>query len=436
MPRVGDLLRCWIPRFGPHSLAALVSFAAIGCNHVDAPSAATPHGSVSATEPGAARPLQPSAAEGTSQPAPSRGGAAETDSALQPSAAEQAAQPSAANGSPLAVDAGVRELVGLATAQATPTDQGNAPSGTWEPAEIARVLALDGSVSTSLGGPSTGHVRGAISVPDSGPGFYHNTKRPPGARFGTVELVQTLMRAAARVAELMPGGRLTINDLGLEAGGPIAQHGSHQAGRDADILFYTLDAKGQPIPSVGVPIDPAGKGWDFKDLTDPKDDQPVQLDVKRTWLLAESLLEVAPNTVQRIFVVEHVRTLLLAEAARAHARKDLIERFADVTCQPGVPHDDHFHVRLFCTPEDMAEGCQDSLPVYPFRTQFLKQLGLKPLIASGVRSQEERAATAARTTTAAQARKRAGPMHAHVKEFLKEREAWLKQPHPGRPYCK
>jgi penicillin-insensitive murein endopeptidase len=358
---------------------------------------------------------------------------------LQPSAAKTAAAPPHAEGdrpTPTAPDAGVRELVGLATSQPAAIEEGNAPSGGTDPAEIARVLALDGAVSTSLGGPSTGHVRGAIAVPDLGPGFYHNTKRPPGARFGTVELVQTLMRAAARVDQLLPGGRLTINDLGLEGGGPIAQHGSHQAGRDADILFYTLDAKGQPIPSVGVPFDPAGKGWDFKDLGDPKDDQPVQLDVKRTWLLAESLLEVAPDAVQRIFVVEHVRTLLLAEAARAHARKDLIERFADVTCQPGVPHDDHFHVRLFCTPQDLVEGCLDSLPVYPFRSQFLQRLGLKPLIASGVRTQEERAAVAARTTTAAQARRRAGPMHAHVKEFLKEREAWLKQPHPGRPYCK
>jgi penicillin-insensitive murein DD-endopeptidase len=302
---------------------------------------------------------------------------------------------------------------------------------TWQ-----EVLALDGSVSTSLGGPSNGHVRGAIALPDRGPGFYHNTTRPERARFGTVELVQAIVRAAAIVDNDLPGSSLTVNDLGLFEGGPIAQHGSHQAGRDADILYYSQDAHGEPIPSVGVPIDPQGLGVDFKNLLDPKDDQPIALDVRRTWHFVAALLTLTEDTVQRIFVVEHVRSMLLAEAARVHAPKPLIARFADITCQPEAPHDDHLHVRLFCTPEDMAQGCRDASPIYPFRAQALKALGLKPLLASPLQSRAERDAVAARTTSPAQARKRAGPMHALVLKFLAEREAWRKRPSPGRPYCK
>jgi penicillin-insensitive murein endopeptidase len=221
----------------------------------------------------------------------------------------------------------------------------------------------------------------------------------------------------------------------LLEGGPIAQHGSHQNGRDADILFYVLDPEGKPVPSVGVPLDPKGKGWDFKDLSIPSDDQRVQLDAPRTWRFVAELLQAAPDAVQRIFIVEHLRTQLLAQADKVKAPKALRERFADITCQPETPHDDHMHVRFFCTPEDLAQGCEDSRPVYPFRVELLRALTLSPVIAAAKTRAEQREGST-RTTTVAQARKRAGPMHARVRRFLAEREAWRAQPHPGRLYCR
>jgi penicillin-insensitive murein endopeptidase len=277
---------------------------------------------------------------------------------------------------------------------------------------------------------------GGVALPDSGPGYVHNTERPSEARYGTVELVQAIVRAAAIVDHDLPGSVLVVNDLGLLEGGPIRQHGSHQAGRDADILFYSLDAHDKPLPSVGVPIDPKGKGWDFKDLTTPADDQRVKLDAPRTWRFVQALLEVAPDSVQRIFIVEHVREMLLAQAAKAHAPKALVQRFADLTCQPDAPHDDHLHVRLYCTPEDIAAGCEDSPPIYPWRTALLKALGVHSVIASAYKTKKEQSEARERITTPAQAKKRAGKMDARVLAFLAEREAWLKQPHPGRPYCR
>jgi penicillin-insensitive murein endopeptidase len=275
-----------------------------------------------------------------------------------------------------------------------------------------------------------------VAFPDSGRGFVHNPVRPYEARFGTVELVQTIMKAAAIVDEAMPGSVLVVNDLGLHEGGPIAHHGSHQAGRDADILFYSVDSRGVPLPSVGVPIDPKGKGIDFKDLADPSDDQPVALDLPRTWRFAAALIEVAADDLQRILVVEHVRSLLLAEAARVRADPALIARFADLTCQPEYPHDDHFHIRLYCTPEDMALGCRDGVPTYPFRIAALSQLGLSPLITNAKRTLAQQRSHDKLKTTHAEARQKAGPMHALVKQFLHERESWLKRPSPGRAYCR
>jgi penicillin-insensitive murein endopeptidase len=304
------------------------------------------------------------------------------------------------------------------------------------PDPTTELLAMLGSLTTSIGAPAGGHLQGGVRLPDLGPGYRHNPKRPDNARYGTVETLQAIVKAAAVVEHDLPGSGLTVNDVGLQAGGPIPQHGSHQNGRDADILFYVLDAAGTPIPAVGVPLDPKGQGIDFKDLAIPNDDQKVKLDLPRTWRFVQALMESAPDQVQRIFLVEHLRTLLLAEADRQRAPKLIRQRFDDVTCQPSTPHDDHLHVRFFCSPEDLGAGCQDSVPIYPWRVAALHQLGLEPIVASGKKTQEEREERASRTTTAAEAKKKAGPMHAKVLKFLAQREAWLKQPHPGRPYCK
>src|SRR5262245_5138715 len=124
--------------------------------------------------------------------------------------------------------------------------------GNAAPDPTEELLGTAGSLTTSVGAPARGTLQGAVRLPDRGPGYYHNPRRPDAARFGTVEMLQAIVRAAAVVDKEVPGSSLTVNDLGLEHGGPIAQHGSHQSGRDADILFYVLDKAGKPIPSVGV----------------------------------------------------------------------------------------------------------------------------------------------------------------------------------------
>ncbi len=141
------------------------------------------------------------------------------------------------------------------------------------PDPVQALLAMAGDVSTSIGGPNDGRVEGAVALPDSGPGFRSNPRRPNAtARFGTVEMVQALVHAARVVQEAVPGSELVVNDLGLPQGGPVARHGSHRAGRDVDVLFYLVDREGQPVPSVGAFLDPRGRGYDFQDLADPRDD--------------------------------------------------------------------------------------------------------------------------------------------------------------------
>lgn len=290
--------------------------------------------------------------------------------------------------------------------------------------ESAAVLAQVGSTSVSLGAPGNGTLRDAVALPRSGPGFVHNVKRPDQARYATLELVRSILKAAASVRQALPGMELVVNDLSLEGGGPIAQHGSHQNGRDADILFYVLDARGEPLRSVGVPLDPDGKGFDFKDISVPEDDLPVRLDVPRTWHFVAALLESAGSDVQRIFIVEHVRSMLLTHAERTDAPRVIRERFAQVSCQPGTPHDDHMHVRFFCAPDDIGLGCFDKPPIHSWQRAALAALGITPQLERVGDRTARRREVAARTTSPEEAKKRAGPMHWKVRKFLARRAAW------------
>ncbi len=283
--------------------------------------------------------------------------------------------------------------------------------------------------SVSVGSPNNGSLLHGQKLPATGTGFLQNPNRPnPEAGYGTEELTTELTDAASQVHAQLPGGELVINDISLPNGGPIRHHGSHQSGRDADVLFYIVDRTGEPMPSKGVPLDKRGYGWDFKELMDPKDDVFVKLDAPRTWRLVRALAEHPDSSLQRIFVVEHVRALLLQEARRTHTPRRLIERAGDLMCQPAVAHDDHFHFRFFCAPDDIAKGCQDTSPMYPWRRTLLKTAGLSPVMATYRKRPSH-------TVSRAQARQAAGPMHRKVLAFLVLQDRWSHKPSPGRRWC-
>jgi len=284
--------------------------------------------------------------------------------------------------------------------------------------------------STSIGGPNDGRLEGGVPLPWRGEGFVLNERRiNPDSYYGTTEMIGAIERAAAVVAREMPGSTLVVNDIGFREGGEIPHHGSHESGRDADILFYLTSPRGEPVASRGVVIEPNGTGMDFKDLADPADDEPVKMDVRRTWRFVRALVEDPEALVQRIFIAEHVRTLLMAEATRARAPRFAIERAGDAMCQPSPPHDDHIHLRLFCTAEDMSAGCRDGYPMYPWRRRDLAAAGIpEPLMADRPRREP-------RDRRVAAAEEPRPVMHRKVRELLERRKTWAPTPHPGRPWC-
>lgn len=342
----------------------------------------------------------------------------------------------------------------VVAAEPTPVPEADEPPTTEPPAEPPAEppeasdepdpLSWPAARSTSIGHPARGRLEGGVPLPLTAPGLLLHPGKDPGSRFGTVELVQGLLRATAAVERADPGAPLTVGDLSREAGGDIPGHASHRTGRDVDVLFHlrhdTADGEGEPfVPAKAIPLDPEGRGTDYGDLADPSDDVPVRIDLARTWAFVAALLADDAAAVQRIFIVEHLRGLLLEEAARVEAPAEVIERFADVTCQPRFPHDDHMHIRVFCSLDDVAAGCEDTPPMYPWRKQALAAAGVEPGRAEPDGDEDPapaRGKTKPKLKTLAQARAEAGPMHEDVVAFLDRREAWAKQPHPGRRFCR
>lgn len=303
-----------------------------------------------------------------------------------------------------------------------------------EPPSWWQAVELDEGWSTSVGSVSRGVLVGGIPFPPRGPGFILNSRRPnKKGRYATVEVVKAVLEAAAQTTKRHGGRPVMINDLAFKEGGKIPHHGSHRAGRDLDTLFYLFDAKGRSTRGRGVIVDPRGEGWDFGDLSDPKDDVRYEFDAARTWGFLRALVEQPHAQLQRIFIAEHIRTLLMEHAKKTRTPKWVVERIGHLTCQPGTPHDDHIHLRFFCSIEDLGQGCEDIYPVYPWHRKYLAEHETEPVIAEPVAAPKEGKKPTPRRYWQPELPANAD---ARVKKLWAERAEWIVPPHPGRPYCR
>jgi penicillin-insensitive murein DD-endopeptidase len=206
----------------------------------------------------------------------------------------------------------------------------------------------------SIGAPSRGVLQGGVEVRSDAEGlrWLRNNDR----HWALPRFAQAIERAAAAVARERPGGVLGVGDLSIRTGGgPLAPHFSHRSGVDADLLFYVTTLEGAPVESPGfvhfgadgLARDEAHSRW-------------LRLDVDRQWLLARALLEDPDARIQWIFVSDVVQARLLEWALALGESAEVIGRARDVMAQPspGGVHDDHFHVRTSCSPDETVAGCE------------------------------------------------------------------------------
>lgn len=196
--------------------------------------------------------------------------------------------------------------------------------------------------SKSIGAPNKGSLEGGVHL-ETAPHLRVVAAYAPGdPRWGVRELVSAIDRAAKEVRKRYPDAVLGVGHLSRKDGGEIDRHHSHESGRDADLAFYLVDVAGRPVARDRfLTIQPNGLATA---------DSHVRFDEGRNWALVSALVTDPNARVTHIFVVNHLRTRLLAYAARVGAPGWLRGKVAEVLMQPhhALPHDDHFHVRVGC----------------------------------------------------------------------------------------
>lgn len=237
-----------------------------------------------------------------------------------------------------------------------------APAAAPRPLDVAQrhIRALrwkPASVSTGLPFHRGARLRHAAQLPLEGPGFW--TIRPErNTHHGTDDMVAGLLETCARLLEADPRMQpLAIGDLSGPRGGRVSLHLSHRSGRDADLLFFWSDEKGEPLLTEDfVRFDASGRGRYLG--------KAVRFDARRNWALLRALLssERFDGRVAAIFVAPPLRRLLLEHGLRTEADPAVLARLRRVLLnarEKDGRHDDHFHLRIRCSASEKSLGCRD-----------------------------------------------------------------------------
>jgi len=212
----------------------------------------------------------------------------------------------------------------------------------------------------SVGWPHHGVQTGAVELPEAGPGFVRYRK-VGGFNWGQPALVRAVKAAALEVQTALPGGGpLVVGDLSARGGGQVVRHATHRSGRDVDLLWYMTTPEGAPIENAHfVQLGSDGLGRS-------PDGGFVQLDVAREWQLVKSLLSSQQIDAQWMFASHAVEALLIDYAIASGEDPELIWRAENVLQEPAdaLPHDDHLHLRIACSPQESVRGCQGGGPYW------------------------------------------------------------------------
>jgi len=235
---------------------------------------------------------------------------------------------------------------------------------TWEMTEVvdesSRFSALPGDPamgSISIGDVSDGFLVNARRLADPNP----NTAFLPvqfrrGLVFTTDELADLVTRAAASVAQEFPESVVYLGNFSAPHGGDIPYSVSHNSGRDCDVAFFMKDADGAPyVPPDLIELDENGMAM-VDELP-----QPYYFDVDRNWALIQAFLSNDHDRLQYIFVSKGLKGLLLDHAKVKGVPPEVIAAADEILQQPSgsLPHNDHFHLRVFCSDDDVWAGCKD-----------------------------------------------------------------------------
>jgi|GEM_PF-525241 len=214
--------------------------------------------------------------------------------------------------------------------------------------------------SRSIGSVTHGWLVNARRIPQPHPHLQSlAVQYGRGLNYTSDEMYELIAHAGAHVAKKFPGTVLPLGNFSAHGGGDIPYSFSHNSGRDADLGFFVLGEDGEPAtPESLVALDANGRAEvvDSRGFT-----HQYTFDAPRNWALVEGLIQADSATLQYIFISNPLKRLLLNEARKQGAKRDLIQKASVLLHQPGgaLPHDNHFHLRIYCSETDAVSGCID-----------------------------------------------------------------------------
>lgn len=195
----------------------------------------------------------------------------------------------------------------------------------------------------SVGSARDGRLINGMQLPP-GKSYY---RRRPNRAWGANHTIYHIRRAASLVRSRFPKvHKLAIGDISARKGGKLAQHKSHQSGRDADIgLYFKKRPEGYPRSFIKATKD--------------------NLDLAATWALIEAFAETAssPTGVEKMFLDYALQKALYEYAKKRGVSKRKLDTWFQyphgksaarglIRDDPG--HDSHVHVRFKCPKGDKA----------------------------------------------------------------------------------
>lgn len=165
--------------------------------------------------------------------------------------------------------------------------------------------------------------------------------------WGTQETIESLVTAFRAVRKLFPGARARLSHIGLQTGGWLRPHKSHQSGRDADLgFFYKGDGR------------PGGR---LKNIV-------KAFDLPRNWALIKALI--TQSDVQIVWVDRGIQKILRDHALKTGEDKAWVDRIfragKDSLLQHARRHHDHFHVRFYAPrSQELGRRLQPLLALRP-----------------------------------------------------------------------
>ena len=179
-----------------------------------------------------------------------------------------------------------------------------------------------------------------------------------GLTYASGDMIELFVDTGRAMEKQYPDTIMYIGNMSAREGGDIPYSVSHNSGRDADIAFYLKDAHGnfahpQNLHKINRRFQTREPGSSYT------------FDLEKNTTLIEHLLTHPKVHVQFIFLAKHLRTAIQRELVKRGSSPELLERF-EMSVQNQAAHDDHFHVRIYCSNTDICAGCIDKSVIHPW----------------------------------------------------------------------